>query len=272
MELTLIFATAFAVMCTSLIGVVFVWNRFGRWLESNLRYLISFAAGVFVIVSYGLFVEAHELSTDLTLLVLGAIAGPALLELITRMIPATHHHHGTENEHDHSPTDARRVLIGDAVHNIADGIVLVPAFLIDARLGLATALAVLLHEAVQEISEFFILRQAGYSNYRALVWNFIVSSTIFIGVFIGIAISNTTVLVPALMSFAAGAFLYVVFRDLLPSTVRAIVRNHNAGKHLLAVALGILVMFGVNIITPHSHGELDSHDHADETHMDSDSH
>ena len=244
------FLAAAAVMLVSLIGVVFVWNSAGKWLERNMRYLVTFAAGVFVIVSYGLFTESIEMSNNVALVVLGALLGAGLLEVATSLIPTDHHHHGTENEHDHTRTDARRILLGDSVHNIVDGILLVPAFLIDIRFGIAVTVAVLLHEAVQEISEFFVLKQAGYSTLRALTMSFIASSTILLGVLLGTFVANTTSLVPILVSFSAGAFLYVVFRDLLPSTVRAIIRNGDAAKHLIAGVLGVLVMFGMNVFVP----------------------
>lgn len=253
MEFSIIFGAAILVMLASLVGVIFVSNTAGKWLQRNMRYLVTFSAGVFIIVSYGLFDESLELSSDVSLVILGAVLGAGVLELATRLIPATHHHHGTEGEHEHTATDARRVLFGDAVHNIADGILLVPAFLIDIRFGIAAVAAIFLHEAVQEISEFFVLKQAGYSTARALVYNFLVSSTILVGVFIGMFASNVAAFVPILIAFAAGAFLYVVFRDLLPSTTRAIIRNKDAGRHLVAGVLGVLVMFGVNLATPHSH-------------------
>lgn len=268
MELPIILIAALSVMIASLTGVVFVWGTAGAWLQSRLRYLVTFAAGVFIIVSYSLFSEALELTTDVSIVILGAILGAAVLELTTRLIDKTHHHHGpTDSDHQHSIGDARRVLIGDAIHNIADGILLVPVFMIDIRLGIATAIGIFLHEAVQEASEFFILKEAGYSTRRALTLNFIVSSTILIGVGIGLYAVNISVLVPALIAFAAGAFLYVVFRDLLPSTFRAVVREGAASTHLMSGALGILLMFGVNIATPHEHHGHNGHDeHASHEH------
>jgi len=252
--ITITFLAAFAIMIASLSGVIFMWASAGKWLQRNTRYLITFSAGVFIIVSYDLFNESLELSEgNILLVVIGAFVGAIVLELASWLIPTTHHHHGTEGDHTHTRTDARRVLLGDAIHNIADGILLVPSFLIDIRLGVATAAAIFLHEVVQEISEFFVLREAGYSNARALTLNFLVSATVLIGVVIGTSASNVSSLLPGLITFAAGSFLYVVFRDLLPSTMRAISRNKDAGKHLIAGVLGIVVMFGVSLTTPHSH-------------------
>jgi len=245
-----VFFAAFVIMLASLAGAFFVWRSAGHWLEKNSRYLVTFSAGVFIIVAYGLFTESRELGGNNILLALTAALGALFLEIIGRFMQETHHHHGTDHDHDHSPTDARRLIIGDAIHNVIDGIVLVPAFLIDIRVGIATTVAIFFHEAVQEISEFFVLKGAGYSTLSALSLNFLVSSTILIGVFLGSFISADSAILPFLIAFAAGAFLYVVFRDLLPSTVRDIVRKRHSGKHLVAGVLGILVMFGVGILLP----------------------
>lgn len=256
------FIAAFVIMLASLSGAVFAWHSAGHWIEKNLRYLVTFSAGVFVIVSYGLFTESIELGGSGILIALSAIAGAAFLEIAGRLIPDSHHHHGT-HAHKHSRTDARRLLMGDAIHNTIDGFLLVPAFLIDIRVGIVATAAIFFHEVVQEISEFFVLKEAGYSTTRALTLNFIVSSTILVGVAVGMFVSTSTLFVPLVIAFAAGAFLYVVFRDLLPSTFRSVAYSKNGGAHLIAGVLGIIVMFSISVIAPA---------HSDEVHMEEDFH
>jgi hypothetical protein len=115
-----------------------------------------------------------------------------------------------------------------------------------------------LHELVQEVSEFFVLKQAGYSTKKALLLNFLVSSTILIG-----AVGSTVLLgvfanleVP-LMGIAAGAFLVVVFQDLIPHSVREAKVEASHFKHLGWFALGVIIMLGVNTIAVHGHGDDD---------------
>jgi len=242
-------------MLASLLGAILMWFSAGKWFEKNLRYLVTFAAGVFIIVSYGLFTEAIELGGSVMMIAITAISGAVFLEISGHLIPDSHHHHGS-HAHEHTATDARRLLLGDAIHNVIDGFLLVPAFLIDVRVGIVTAAAIFFHEVVQEISEFFVLKEAGYSTVRALTLNFVVSSTILIGVALGMFVSSVAEFIPLLIAFAAGAFLYVVFRDLLPSTIRSITYSKNAPAHLIAGALGIIAMFSIGIIAPdHSHSE-----------------
>ena len=255
-------------MAASLSGVIFVWKQAGAWVQENLPFLVTFAAGIFIVVSYELFTESLELAQNTGLIVASGILGVLVLEILERLHSDSHHHHGTTHDHPHTKVEARKVLFTDAVHNVADGILLVPAFAVDVRLGIATTFAVLLHEVVQEVSEFFILKEAGYSTKKALILNFLVSGTIFIGVGLAFLASFAQNITPLLLAFAAGAFLYVVFRDLLPSTFRAIQKNEaSATKYLVAGFLGIALMFGVTAITSHSHiGESDTHDgHSEES-------
>lgn len=266
MSLTLILSAGVAVMLVSLAGVLTTWGVIGTWMSRNIRYLVTFALGVFIVIGYALLKEALHESTLFVVLV-SMIGGIAVLEIGSLIIPTAHHHHGVEPYHEHSRIDARRILLGDAVHNISDGIILVPAFLISPQAGLVTTLGVLLHELVQEISEFFVLKEAGYSTKQALVRNFLVSATILIGIALGWFIVGIGTATGPLLGFAAGGFLYIVFRDLLPSTLRSIRTHTQTSSHVLALALGIVVMFGVGILTAdtHTHGTHDEgahHGHA----------
>lgn len=262
---------SFSIMLASLAGIFFIWHTSGLWLERNLRYLTSFALGVFVVTIILLIGESWELKANLPELILAVVLGAVFLHLAIRLIPKAHHHHGKEisdceiNKHSH--IDARRMLLGDAIHNVGDGILLVPAFLIDVRIGLATAVAVFLHELVQEIAEFFVLREAGFSTAGALGRNFLVSATILIGVGIGFYISDYEHLIAPLLAFSAGGFWYVVIRDLLPDIISQAGENKKEiAKHVSTVVVGVGLMFLVSILTGHSHVfEDDDHGHEEES-------
>jgi zinc and cadmium transporter len=244
-------------MTASLSGIIFAWKGFGSWTERNLRYLATCSIGVFGVIIWGLFGEAREHQGVLAVTAL-VLAGLAFMAIVSKIIPQAHHHHEGTGGHDHSPIDARRMMLGDAIHNMGDGLLLVPAFLVDAHVGIATAIAIFFHELVQEISEFFVLKQAGYSNKKALGMNFIVSSTIFIGVGLALGLSSVDGIADALIPFAAGGFLYVVARDLVPHTIKSIKGHGKAGRHLASLLIGATAMIGVSLLAPHSH-EADGH-------------
>ena len=251
------------IMLASLIGAIFAWKTLGTWLRPILSYFIALAIGIFVVIIFNLVQEiAHEGFTFTALLAF--LFGGLLLEGITHLLPKdSHHHHHDECKKrnvNFSNIDARRVLIGDAVHNIHDGLTLVPAFLVSPVIGIGTTLGILLHEIVQEIAEFFILKEAGYSTKKALLWNFAVSATIIIGVALALFVASVGDYAVYLVAFSAGGFSYVLIRDLLPSVL---MHTKNNGKHyhyIFMVALGFSLMIAVSQFAPHGHNELHEED------------
>ena len=178
-------------------------------------------------------------------------SGIVIIELVHHLLPHQHHHHETHHDHAHTPVDGRRVLLSDAIHNITDGIILVPAFIVDWKIGVAATLGIFLHELVQEISEFFILKEAGYSNIKALKLNFAASSTILIGVAIALVFASFDTFVSILAGVAAGGFISVVVRDLLPHAIESAKAHGKWTQHALAVLVGIALMVTMTIIIPH---------------------
>lgn len=264
----------FTIMLASLAGVFFIWQSAGQWLAPRLKYLTSFALGVFAVTVVLLVVEALELATSINVVVVSLLGGAIFLHFAIRLVPNAHHHHGQEisdcdDGGKHSHIDARRMLLGDAVHNIGDGILLVPAFLLDVQIGIATAGAIFLHELVQEVAEFFVLREAGFSTWGALFRNFLVSATIFIGIALGFYVSDYDYLLAPLLAFSAGGFWYVIVRDLLPDITQHVGSDKfKMIKHLFAVILGIIVMLFISSISGHSHAheEDEHHIEGDEDH------
>ena len=82
----------------------------------------------------------------------------------------SHHHEGDEHHHHHGfdRQQAGRggwsVIVGDSIHNFCDGIIIAAAFLADTRLGVVTALAIVAHEIPQEVGDYIVLLNAGFSR------------------------------------------------------------------------------------------------------------
>lgn len=254
---------ALCVMLASLSGKLFTYRVLGAWVHSHLPYLVSFAAGVFGVVAWHLGEETLHEGT-LTLLLGGGAAGALLVFLLIKFFSSDHHHHHGQNHgHSHSRVDGRRILLSDAVHNVGDGIILALAFSASFVAGIGAAIAIVLHEAVQEISEFFVLKEAGYSDTEALIRNFAVSSTILFGVLLGLLFSSVEASVALLSAVAAGGIVFVILADLLPNTLHCVREHGKAHVHLLAVVLGIALMLSVQILTPHEEHE---DEHVDDVH------
>lgn len=259
------FAAAFSVMLISLSGVLFASRALGAWMRTHLTYLATFSAGVLSILAYHLIEESlHETPSE-SLVAAAILAGVIVMELIHHALPEEHHHHGIPDDHDHTRVDGRKVLVSDAVHNVTDGFIIVPAFLVDWKIGLAATLGILLHELVQEISEFFVLREAGYSTKKALIFNFAASSTILVGVVLALLLASFEVTLALLAGFAAGGFLSVVVRDLLPHAFQSIKASGIWLPHALAALAGAALMLSVITLAPHE--EHDGHNEATEGHV-----
>ncbi len=244
-----IIALSFFIMSASLIGVVTVWHRAGSFIEKNIDYLVSFSAGVFLVFLYGLATEAVEHAATptwgLSWLLFGAIG----IWILFRVLPAGAHIHAYEHA-DHSPLDARRLLLTDGIHNAADGIFLTASYVVSPGLALIAGISIFIHEALQEISEFFVLRDAGYSTRGALVVNFLVSATILIGA-VGayFLLDLFEFLEGPLLGIAAGGILVVVLGDLIPHSLKSSTDRTHTIKHVVWFAIGGVLMFAVSLGT-----------------------
>ncbi|XP_045172290.2 zinc transporter ZIP4-like [Mercenaria mercenaria] len=141
------------------------------------------------------------------------------------------------------------VLMGDAVHNFADGVALGAAFSSSLALGLSTTIAIFCHELPHELGDFAILLASGVSFGRALFWNFLVSLTAMIGLYVGLAISDDETVKQWIVAVAAGLFIYISLVDMMPQLlqrsahgVRDFILN-NIGMLLGAGAMVILAIF-----------------------------
>ncbi|MEX2013742.1 MAG: ZIP family metal transporter [Parcubacteria group bacterium] len=241
------------IMLASLVGVFSVWRKAGRIIERNLSVLVSFSAGVFIVIAYELGVEVVEHSqtpgSGLAWIIFGAFA----IWLLFKFLPTAHHHHDDALEtRSHSRLDARRILTSDALHNLADGLLLAASFAVSSFLGMLAALSIFIHELVQEMSEFFVLRQAGYSTRAALLLNFGISTTILFGALGGFfLLESFEILEVPLLGLASGAFLVVVFHDLIPHSVRASHHKNLYWRHAIWFLIGAALMFAVNMLAGH---------------------
>lgn len=174
----------------------------------------------------------------------------------------SHHHHG-EDECVH--TSGRMLLIGDAVHNIADGAMIATAFSIDITVGIVTTIGIALHEIPQEIAEFSILIRSGYSRARALVYNTLSASSILIGALLAILFTHTIeAYLYILIGIAGGNLLYITSADLLPE-LKETHKKHFVRVFVLTI-IGALSI-GTLILSTHT-TFLEGHHHESDVMLD----
>lgn len=180
------------------------------------------------------------------------------------------HHHGEdveEHEHGHGRVSslAWMNLLGDGLHNFVDGILIGGTWMVSPAAGMATTVAVALHEIPQEFGDFGVLLHAGLSVRRALWLNAASASVAVLGALLILVTGSDLGVEPYLGPVAAGGFLYVACADLVPE-----LHKHVRGRRLLAtlfaLALGVVVVTVLPSLVgehlhPGSHVEGSDHEH-----------
>lgn len=133
-------------------------------------------------------------------------------EAIDADLQDSHHHHGFD------PSAGALIVLGDAIHNFVDGVLIAAAFLTDVKLGIVTSLAVAAHEIPQEVGDFAILLHSGYGKRKALFYNILASLTTVIGgVLAYFSLDRIHEALPYFLALAASSFIYIAVADLIPS-------------------------------------------------------
>lgn len=211
------------------------------------HYLSSFAAGALLGAAFfDLLPEAIEESEHVALPLFNLFAwvlGGILFFFILERILHWFHHHGYEEHEISGKPTVPLVVIGDTVHNFIDGVAIAATFMISIPLGIATTLAVGLHEIPQEVGDFGIMIKKGLSRKRILFVNIISAAASFIGAIIAFYFGERIEGLTAIfLAVTAGFFLYIALSDLLPEI------HHENKKGLalresLCLFAGVLVMF-----------------------------
>ena len=185
---------------------------------------VSFALGALLSVAFldllpdALASAGSEHTDSLMMTVLAGILGFFLLEelLLWRHCQSDHCETHSE-EHYHQPAGTL-IIVGDAIHNFVDGILIAAAFMTDIPLGIMTSLAVAAHEIPQEVGDFAILLQSGYPKVKALGYNLLSSlATLVGGVLAYFSLEHLHGSLPYILCLAASSFIYIAVADLIPS-------------------------------------------------------
>ncbi|MCH8328819.1 MAG: ZIP family metal transporter [Nanoarchaeota archaeon] len=235
--------TLVSVLIVSLISFVGVltFSIRAEKLKKILIYMVSFSAGA---LFGGAFIHLlpeviGEVGFSLNISVY-IMLGIGFSFIIEKFVHWRHCHLPITKTHVHP--FAMMNLVGDGVHNFIDGLIIGASYLVNIPVGIATTLAVILHEVPQEIGDFGVLLHGGFSKLKALFFNFITALTAVIGAIVALVMSsyveNITIF---LIPFAAGTFIYIAGSDLIPEIHKEV----EVKKSLLqfaAIVLGVLVM------------------------------
>jgi zinc and cadmium transporter len=164
------------------------------------------------------------------------LAGVVLFYIMEKLALWRHCHEQLCDVHNRAGT---MILLGDSLHNFVDGVAIAAAFAESLPLGIATSVAVLAHEVPQEVGDFAILLESGYTRSRALFLNALSSLAALLGaVSTYFLLPMVVSLVPYLLSLSAASFIYIALADLVPGR-RAAGGIRSLAWELPLVALGV---------------------------------
>lgn len=203
-------------------------------------WLVSYAVGT--LLGAALLALAPEaLETLPAATALGTLLAGILTFFVLEKLVLWRHCHDAEECHVHRST-ATLVIVGDTVHTFVDGVVIAAAVLISVPLGITTALAIIAHEIPQEAGDFAVLLSAGFSRARALLLNVASAGGGLLGAVL-MLLSGTEAprVVPYVLAFAAGNFMYVAMSDLIPTLHRGQL-DSSAVRQVTLIVLGVLTI------------------------------
>jgi len=232
-------------VCLSILGSlggVIVASTFlllGETIRTRLiPWLISYAVGTLVGVALVDLVPEALVELPPRPAMFTMVLGILAFFLVEKAVIWRHCHDGEEC-HVHTRA-ASLVIVGDAFHTFVDGAVIAAAVLTSVPLGVSTALAVAAHEIPQEVGDVAILLRAGYSRLRAFTLNVLAGVGGILGAAAMVAAGRALPqLLPYVLVFAAGNFLYVAMADLIPDLHRG---TTGAARQVLLIAAGVITI------------------------------
>jgi zinc and cadmium transporter len=228
-------------------------------LSKVVERMVSLSVGIMLSTSLlHALPEAFESRADPRTLFATLLAGLLGFFMLEKLAILRHsHHHEGDGHHHHHGHDKREagkagwmILVGDGMHNFTDGILIAAAFLADPGLGLVTGLAIIAHEIPQEIGDFIVLLNAGFSRTRAYVYNLLCSLMAIAGGLLGYyTLDKASSLIPYVLVFASSGFIYIAVSDLMPQMQRRATMRETVPQVVLIAAGVCIVLF----LTAHRH-------------------
>lgn len=239
--------SVFIVSVVSLIGIFSVFIKLKK-LNRFLLFFVSFSAGTLL---GGAFL--HLIPESLTefgisnKLFIFILIGVIFFFILEKFIHWRHCHIPTSKNHPHP--FAYMNLVGDAFHNFLDGLLIGSAYLVNLPLGIATTIAVIIHEIPQEIGDFGVLIHGGFSKRKALFFNYLSALFAFMGSVVALIVGQISEsFLFFIIPFTAGGFIYIATADLIPELKKENKEIIKTLLQLLGLVLGIFIMLLLKLI------------------------
>ena len=266
-------------------GIGSVW--LAAWLSFGVvsrytQHMLSLAAGALLATAFlHLLPEAFEAGVEPHNLFVTVLFGLLFFFLLDKAELWHHgheHHHGEhhhgEQDHTHAHHDAHHddhphhsehahqshvhhakdvpgswtILAGDSVHCFGDGVLIASAFLVDLRLGIVAALAVLAHEVPHHMGDLVVLREGSKSRQTAVLKVSMAGAITALGGVAGFALlEQLHGILPYMLAIASSSFIYVALADLIPQLQKRLSSRETAAQIVWLVS-GIALVIGVSTL------------------------
>jgi zinc and cadmium transporter len=262
-------------------GIGSVW--LAAWLSFGIvsrytQHMLSLAAGALLATAFlHLLPEAFEAGVEPHNLFMTLLFGLLFFFLLDKAELWHHgheHHHGDAHhghdhheahDHDHAHSqatvtpldpDARAkphaggwaILAGDSVHCFGDGVLIASAFMVDLKLGVVAALAVLAHEVPHHMGDLVVLRQGSQSRQTAVLKVSLAGAITALGGLAGYALLDQLHgVLPYMLAIASSSFIYVALADLIPQLQKRLSSRETAAQ-IVWLLCGIVLVSGVSVL------------------------
>jgi len=231
-------------------GLLLLWRE--KFAKRISLYLVSFAAGSLLGAAF-FEILPEALGGIGEVAFFFVVAGIISVFVFEKFLGWYHHHdvHHNKDTFEPSSYSVQTILFGDTLHNFIDGIAIALAFAVGFEVGLATTVAVFLHEIPQELGDFGVLIHRGYKRKKIILYNLLTAFATLVGAtlaFLFLPFLPGDFIFYAL-AVAAGTFIYISTSDLIPE-----LREHSKGGldigHTAAIIFGIISVAFLSTVIP----------------------
>lgn len=235
--------------------VFFMKDKINEKIE---KVLLGFASGVMIAASiWSLIIPSIDMAKTQNIIAwipasVGFLLGIFFLLVLDTLIP---HLHIKSDEPEGLPAKLKKstmLILAVTLHNIPEGmavgVIYASAMIGNTGITMAGALTLSLGIAIQNFPEGAIismpLKSSGMSKLKAFLYGSLSGIVEPIAAFLTILLTNYIVtFLPYLLSFAAGAMIYVVVEELIPES--QIGKHSNLGT--IGVAIGFVIMMILDV-------------------------
>jgi len=233
-----------ATVFVSMLGLVGAFSFYVREEQMNklIFMLTAFAIGTLLGGSFLHLLPEALAKLDAVTAMLFTLAG----FVVFLIIEVYFHWHLSGGEGEVHPY-SYLLLIGDALHNFIDGLVIAGSFLVGIPFGIVTTVVIIAHELPEELGIFAVLVHGGFDRKKATLSSFAVQCTAVIGGIAGFYLSSVVGgFSSLLLPFAAGGFIYIAGSGLIPELHKE--ERSKKFVSLVLILLGLAFMWLVRYL------------------------